>query len=370
MKLKYILFFLSSFYMHAHAQFFSYYDGSKWGLVNRNNQIIVKPGFDEEINYASNGYAVVKSKGKYGVLDTLGKLLVPCIYNELKFTKRPLTTHTEKGWSLVRIKSGKTYGLNDFDEIQFNNTTAVTVVAAKGDKSGLVNIQTGQWVNDKRYSQVMLLDKAKRLYIVANDRSQGVITADGKELVPLVYRRIRVEGDSLRAKDNTGRIQSFSIKDLPNYSDPDSDVLSWGEKDGDNDYGFGVRDINYVQPQVEVKGYDSMALLEKSDPTLGVKVFKNGRAGVVDVKGKEMIPLVYDDVEYTLYFYLVYLNGKVGIRHLRDQHILAEPIFRKVFHDTFITRYCFVEMPDGKKGYYDLKKSQLLIPDYKGASKK
>lgn len=371
MKLKYILFLLSSIYMQAHAQFFSYYDGNKWGVVNGNRKIVVQPGFDAEIKFASNGYAIVKSKDKYGVVDTMGKLLVPCSYNELKFTKGPLTAHTEKGWSLVSTTSGKTYGLDDFDEIQFNNTTDVSVVAEKDHKSGLVSIKTGQWVNDKRYSQVMLFDATKRLYIVVNDNSyKGMITADGKEFIPVAYRRIKKDGDFLRATDNTGNVQSFSIKDLPNYAAPSRDVISRSEGDDEAGYGFGVRDINYVKPEIEVKGYDSIIPFVKDEPSFGVKVVKNGRAGVVDVKGKVMIPLMYDDVEYAEYFYLVYLHGKVGIRHLHDRRILAEPIFRKVHHDSYITRYCFVEMPDGKMGYYDLKKGKVLIPNYEDAPKK
>lgn len=365
MKLKYLLFVLSSFYMQAQAQFFSYYDGSKWGAVNSSNQIIVKPTFDTAINFASNGYAIVKSKGKYGVVDTKGRLLVPCTYTELKFTKRPLTTHTEKGWSLVSTKSGKMYGLDDFDEIQFNNTTDVTVVAEKDHKSGLVSIKTGQWVNDKRYEGVELLDETKRLYIVSEESYHrcGVITADGKEVIPIGYWRIDIEGDFLKTEDNKGVRQSFSIKDLPNYSISPVDVIFPGkEEDYDAGYGYGVRDIGAVLPDVNIKGYDSVMPFLKNDPAIGFKVIKNGHTGVVDLVGNVMIPLIYDDVEYAQYFYLIYLHGKVGIRHVHDLHILAEPMFRKVFHDSLVTRYCFVEMPDGKMGYYDLKKGKVLIP--------
>lgn len=373
MKLKSLLFLLSSFYMQARAQFFSYYDGSKWGVVNSNRKVIVQPRFDAEIKYASNGYAIVKQNDKYGVVDTMGKLLVPCIYKELKFTKGPLTTHTDKGWSLVSTKSGKMYGLDDFDEIQFNNTTDVTVVAEKDHKSGLVSIKTGQWVNDKRYAKVMLFNAAKRLYIVVNDNSfRGMITADGKEFLPVAYRRIKIDGDSLRATDNNGRMQSVSISDLPNYPEPAGDVISGRDEDYNTGYGYGVIDLNAPKPDVNAilrdlksHGYDSLKLFVPDGLGSGIKAVKNGRTGVINSDGKVIIPLIYDDVEYVQYFYLVHLQGKVGLRHLRDQRILAEPIFRKVFLDRYVTRYCFVETPDGKMGYYDLKNGKLLIPDHK-----
>jgi hypothetical protein len=378
MTLRYILFLLSSFFMQARAQFFSYYDGSKWGVVNGNNKVVVQPGFDAEIKFASNGYAIVKRNDKFGVVDTMGKLLVPCIYKELKFTKGPLIAHTEKGWSLVSTKSGRMYGLDDFDEIQFNNTTDVTVVAEKDHKSGLVSIKTGKWVNDKRYSRIALLDEAKRLYIVADDNSsRGMITADGKEFLPVAYRRIKKVGDSLRTTDNNGRMQSFSISDLPNYPEPAGDVISGRDEDYNTGYGYGVIDLNAAKPDVnailkdlKTKGYDSLKPFVPDGLGSGIKAVKNGHTGALSFDGKVIIPLIYDDVEYVQYFYLVHLNGKVGIRHLRDHRILAEPMFRKVFHDSYVTRYCFVEMPDGKMGYYDLKNGKLLIPDNKGTRQK
>lgn len=57
--------------------------GGKWGFVNKDGNIVINPTFDYVYNF-SEGIAAVKVGDKYGFIDTIGVLIVPCEYDEVE----------------------------------------------------------------------------------------------------------------------------------------------------------------------------------------------------------------------------------------------------------------------------------------------
>lgn len=57
--------------------------GGKWGFVDRKGKIAITPMFDYAFNF-SDGIAAVRSGDKYGFIDTVGTLIVPCEYDRVE----------------------------------------------------------------------------------------------------------------------------------------------------------------------------------------------------------------------------------------------------------------------------------------------
>ena len=58
-------------------------DGINYGYLNDSGEVKIEPIF-KEANPFYNGYAIVKSNGKYGVIDKNGKFVIEPTYEELK----------------------------------------------------------------------------------------------------------------------------------------------------------------------------------------------------------------------------------------------------------------------------------------------
>lgn len=53
-----------------------------WGFINRKNQWAIQPTYDHATSF-KHGYSIVTKDKKKGVIDTLGNLIIPMIYDEL-----------------------------------------------------------------------------------------------------------------------------------------------------------------------------------------------------------------------------------------------------------------------------------------------
>ena len=76
-------------------------NNDKWGVLDKNNQIIVPITYDEGIFFI-DGYAAVLKDHKYGYVDTSGKLVVPLMYDMgLAFFDGVAPVRNNGVWSLI-----------------------------------------------------------------------------------------------------------------------------------------------------------------------------------------------------------------------------------------------------------------------------
>lgn len=69
----------NGFYQGLSASYTNYETRSGWGYYNRKNEWVIKPQY-ENVEDFSGGLAVVQKGGKYGVIDTTGKVIIPIQY--------------------------------------------------------------------------------------------------------------------------------------------------------------------------------------------------------------------------------------------------------------------------------------------------
>ena len=58
----------------------------KWGYINEKGKFIIKPIFDEALNY-SDGYAIIRYSDKYGVIDRASAFLHNPIYDSINLIR-------------------------------------------------------------------------------------------------------------------------------------------------------------------------------------------------------------------------------------------------------------------------------------------
>ena len=94
-----------------------YRKGEKWGYCDSQKRVLVKPVYDEVaerfIIKESLKVAVVTVKNKQGLIDTAGKLIIPCKYSDFGFSAPGIITFgdgkSEYSYSLADKKTTKIY---------------------------------------------------------------------------------------------------------------------------------------------------------------------------------------------------------------------------------------------------------------------
>lgn len=56
-----------------------------WGLVNTNGAEIIPVAYESVSNFNSNNQSIISQDKKYGVVDSLGRLIIPCIYDKIEY---------------------------------------------------------------------------------------------------------------------------------------------------------------------------------------------------------------------------------------------------------------------------------------------
>ncbi len=137
-------------------------DRTKWGLIDFSGKTILPFQFDD-VDYGSwtldqNGYAVVEQNGKKGLVNTDGKLVVPCSYS---------------------IFSSPSEG------------TPVVLVENDSDKVGIADIKTGKFIvpvaydsigSFKNMGQVVHTYFEMGVYYAKKDNKTYLIDKNGKEV--------------------------------------------------------------------------------------------------------------------------------------------------------------------------------------------
>ena len=174
----------------------------KWGYKNANGRIIIKPIYDYAEGYRQEA-AKVSRKGKYGLIDGIGRVIVPVKYQEVQAQ----ITHYRV---YFRVKKGKKYGLfTDFGDqtIPFKYTRLDGFVvdgrsrykATLNQATGIVDKNDKVWV-DFKYDDLWQLpgNEEQDVYKTIRAGKWGLvrekIKVGGKndEVLPCIYDSIQV----------------------------------------------------------------------------------------------------------------------------------------------------------------------------------
>ncbi|TXB61591.1 WG repeat-containing protein [Phaeodactylibacter luteus] len=317
------------------------------GYIDESGHFRITPQFDRAYDFQW-GLARVIDNGLYGLIDINGT-----------FVQRPrfsaVSAFDENGLAIARYgnnkvkyalldRSGALQAQGDFQEIEpFHEGLAV----AKG-KNGYGYINTkGEWAIEARYSKAGHF--AEGLAPVQLDGQCGYINAQGTVAIPFQYTRCQPFEDGRAVVYQGLRKAGLIDRQGQEIIQPSVNrLLNFQEGRGlvrDNQYRF-----YYITEEASpYKGYYEQA----TEFQHGVAVVQvNGKWGIINQKGIEIIPPRYDKIErFENGYAKVRIQGFSGLADL-DGKVLVQPDYEYI---SYAGQGLFRVEKGGEIGYFDEK---------------
>jgi hypothetical protein len=266
--------------------------GIKYAYLDKKNNFIVPFGvYDYADVFGLGRKAIVANKGKYGIIDEYGKLVLPLEYD---FVERPSLF----GSYAIYFVATKQNAVTLFDE-------NITIIP----RTGIVSY----------------LDNDGNLYVTNNENKKGVINYQGKQTIPFLYDTLyrngwinsRTSGYIAKKDGFYGFISQENEIIQPfkyNYIYAISRNMAY--VDLNNKSGTFDKDGNIAIP-FEYDAIHDTYYNNSSRDTVIYIVEKEGKMGTIDNKNNVIIPIIYDGlsgwVEYGPEAHFVKNNGKYGL---------------------------------------------------------
>jgi hypothetical protein len=313
-------------------------DGNVW-LIDTGGQVLRAYEY-EKVYQLWNNLLMVEKAGKKGLVDTSGKVVLPAVYDDID----------AGGWDYFRVLKDTRWGLYDyggkevlppeFEDIRVLENPLAAVKS--GGSYGVMDIYTSNWVIPCAYDKITLHDVpliqavrdgkttlfrldgtllSKRIYeqtrgigrdYMAFQRKgrRGVLNAAGAVVIPPVYDnvdyphsqepgrfRVNLKGVTV-VRDSAGAVypdtsHTFDEEPeealFPSTAEP-NEFGDWYQSfPHDGRYGYQLPDGRWMIPPL----YDKAG---KFVDGLAAVAFK-GRSGLIDARGREVLPFLYDEVE-------------------------------------------------------------------------
>src|SRR5699024_9718417 len=296
------------------------YKNDKEGIIDNKGQVIFPLGKYKNI-YLRNKNFIVKKAGKETVIDSTGKKLLPFQYEEVqKLSNHPLQNAKGKPEKVLWIRNNKKQGfvnqttgdqlLPQYQSVEavYNKDSTQNYIEVEdfSKRQGLYTLH-GKKIMPPSYKSISFL--SNRLVKTENkDYKEGIYDLKTqREIFPTKYDAVFVLGNRYVYAKNFGGDSLAEIYDLRKESPVDLPFkeidLSGKEgllivSDTVNSYLFSLKKRKTIS--APYKGYRTSYGLRR-----GIRSFSHGLArvtngvqyGYIDVKGKPVVPVKYDQVE-------------------------------------------------------------------------
>ena len=365
----------------------------KYGFISVSGKKVIPLEYDYATNFES-GECVVMKSGKWGVINAKNKFVIPNAYLAInkKMNSDFYSIHVSTdGWQIFK-KGGELSLIDTLQEVCYEDDI-LEVRIKKNGKWALYDTSQDKWRFAPTYDSIFT--KSEGLYLVSMNNKYGVISAEGKVEIPLVYDYVEFDRIGLSqvfivSKDKKGVLKLGGIELLPlDFMQIVIDDLAIRTKKGADQYDLyshqGVRltESSYEVMKLEPKGVYPIVVGEKD------------KWGLVDEKGRVLLTPSYRDVKYvgegiwagkekkgwvlltskgkaleadpTLFenvgtcterFIAVQQSGQWGFWDRQAKKFKIEPQYEQVSY--FLSGYCAVKK-NGKWGAVD-KLNKVIVP--------
>jgi hypothetical protein len=190
------------------------YEGKNIFLYNSSGELLIKQGnLIQSIQYIQNNYSPVKTSGRYGFVDGLGRLRISNRYDAvLPFAEELAAVKFAEKWGFIN-KHDKIIIQPYYDEVSsFQNGFAI---ARKGKKYGLLD-KNGKQTTDFAYDRI--IRHSTGFFITNSGSKQGLIGKNGVETIYVKYDKIFPQADGniiVAIGNNYGLVNAKGITIFP-----------------------------------------------------------------------------------------------------------------------------------------------------------
>lgn len=285
----------------------------KYGLINFSGKQILKAQYNS-INALpyKEGELVVESNEKYGIINIRGKEIVKCQYdkisvdnyytqdNKYKYAGYIIGVKTEEGYRYGYIDSNGKLLMdtiyNDISRIaEIRDDKNIYLIFAKNGQYGLT--KNNQQLTGNEY-QSMTYNANMNLIVVEKSKKYGVIDINGKNIIPIEYNQIDINGmyiyvtnsQGTEVFDYKGQETNMDINIARVKTDNDNYIITINTANNETKYGV----INKDGKKIIEEKYSYIEYLFED---YFIASSENGKLGIIDSNDNEKVELKYDAVQ-------------------------------------------------------------------------
>ena len=187
----------------------------KMGFINNIGEIIIPIKFDAPYNYQdicnfNLGFCTVVRNGKYGMIDTTGKIKIKYSYKQLGKSSELIAFRKSNLWGFMR-HNGKKILSSKYNYAE--STTNNIAIVQKDTLMGIIN-HSAKYIIPMTYNSIRLLNDSEN-YLLQMGNLYGVSSKYGKLILPVEFDEILPINSSyfkLRKNDKTIYYNMFDQK--------------------------------------------------------------------------------------------------------------------------------------------------------------
>lgn len=365
----FLLVFIASNYSFAQQDYLiPFREGDKWGYCDTFSRIVIPVQYDDARRFFG-GYARVKKDAQNGIIDRTGKVvLMGDFYIETPWGKTTSITKGDKT-GLADVSTGQIL-LEPIYSGMYENDVLAAVRDEKG-RYGLFHIGLRRWILPIKYQEIDLRDN----YLIVQSgqkKSYYVVSATGKLINKSAPTKPTPAKKESRPNKNRNAKQIIPDEEVLMASEVSPFSYQYGTFKSEGKVGYYVKTINTESNKV-IK-IDSIPALFESIKELDISLSlliakKDGKTGMIDIRGNLKIPFLYDEIVRTVNsgmdsIYVVKKDGKWGLTQY--EKILLPCEYDEVVRYYDLNKDGFYLKQGVKRGFYvysdERKVYNLLIP--------
>jgi len=303
-----------------------------FGLYDRYNDKVVIPVIYDNLLYLNDDRIVVRNGEREGIIDINQKIILPFVYNFLEYINDNfiIALGSDFKYGLININNENLLPF-EYQEISKASETKNYCRIIKDNKFGLINGDNSELLIPIEYDSLYFIDEmyiGNELIVAEKTGKTGIIDMDNKEVVPFIYDRIDLLGNCFEVyKDGlAGLLDSKGNEILP---------------------------------------AEAVDIMEVENGFITAKVYidNDSKYAVYDMKGNEIVPPVYDYIDYHASEKYMVVNNE-GNANLVDK-ATKKPVLKKSNYTDiwYINDKYFA---GGNNSYYSIVNfsGQELTPSY------
>lgn len=193
-----------------------YRQNGKYGIIDFKGKEITKPIYEEiDTLQFKEGELLVKKDEKYGIINIKGSILVKTNYDKIEADKfyEESNGYKKSGYIVSKkTEDGYRYGYVDLEgkqiiETNYNDLYRITdiesdniyTICAENGKYGL--LKNGKKIIENEY-QSLVYNESNNTLTGLKGKEYGIISIDGKIIVPFEYKQIDIAGEYIYATND------------------------------------------------------------------------------------------------------------------------------------------------------------------------
>ena len=288
-----------------------YVDDNKYGLIDFNGKVIVKPNYDEINSFDYNeGLLLVKKDGKYGIININGVTVINTEYDKIDsdgYYEDNETKSKKSGFIVGKNQDNSTkYGYinrnaeklldikyDQIDRIENPEKNGdIYLVAFENGKAGFY--RNNDNVINHDYEDIRY-DKNNKCLVIQKDSKQGLADFSGNIQIDLKYDNIFISGKYINCQNSDIiDIYDYSTKQKISYEN----IVGLNQTASDK-YSIAItntekyRIIDNEKKELKSREYDYLEYIY-DDYFI---TYKNKKFGIINSNGDKIVDFKYDSLQ-------------------------------------------------------------------------